>query len=97
MTRLDWFELTADERRVKVAKLCGCNTDRRVSWRSTWEGIPDYLVDLNAMYMAERLIEENEMQIDYMNNILDVSKQWAICHATAAQRAEAFVLTMEPS
>jgi len=56
------------------------------------EPIPNYPSDLNAMHEAEKMLDVDKWQrrdyIDYLNNNGD---QWAHTHATAAQRAEAFL------
>jgi len=68
--------------------------------------IPDYLNDLNAMYDIENIFfKAGKSLVDtYEENLLicvaDLNRdQWVDeihhWHATAAQRAEAFVLTME--
>ena len=73
-------------------------------WRVS--AVPDYLNDLNAMYDIEDIIfKAGKSMIDaYEENLLicvsDLTRdQWVDeihhWHATAAQRAEAFVLTME--
>lgn len=75
-----------------------------------WEDIlghpvPDYCYDLNAMHEAEKEpLSRKDLHLMYVSNLISVcgSDGWrfdpaALIHATAAQRAEAFVLTMEPS
>ena len=56
--------------------------------------LPDYFNDLNAMHEAEKVL--NEKQEDIMNstlwNIMDGRKY--LWHATASQRAEAFLRTV---
>ena len=56
--------------------------------------LPDYVNDLNAMHEAEKVL--NEKQEDIMNstlwNIMDGRKY--LWHATASQRAEAFLRTI---
>ena len=99
MTREQWSLLADEEKRIKVAKLCG--------WKSTYIGtpgttpcsldftkMPDYLNDLNAMHKAEKLLEEEprEQYIDWLDQ-----KYLYPAFTTAAQRAEAFVITMEPN
>lgn len=53
--------------------------------------IPDYLNDLNAMHDAEKLIVGNESSIIYFSHLNRIALPW---YATAAQRAEAFLKTM---
>ena len=51
---------------------------------------PDYLNDLNAIHEAEKLIMD-ESSIIYVDYLSRISCLW---HATAAQRAEAFLKTL---
>lgn len=73
-----------------------------------WQAVPNYPEDLNAMHEAEKVISEKgeSLRRCYMDNLcvsangplseMDGSYQeiWAMCHATAAQRAEAFLRTI---
>jgi len=62
------------------------------------EIVPDYLNDLNAMHEAEQYPTLNETDGSrgrYVYNLSRCSGAEAI-FSTAAQRAEAFALTMEP-
>lgn len=56
--------------------------------------LPDYLNDLNAMHEAEKVL--NEKQEHIMNDTLWdlMSGRKYLWHATAAQRAEAFLKTI---
>ena len=67
---------------------CGSRKDER---------LPDYLNDLNAMHEAEKMLTD-EQWTDYYDNLLDTTKPSFvlrdITHATAAQRAEAFLRTL---
>lgn len=67
--------------------------------------LPDYLNDLNAMHEAEKMLTSAQI-MDYGNRLMDVAQArgvdgknqwlniWALYHATAAQRAEAFLRTI---
>ena len=63
-----------------------------------WGFLPDYLNDLNAMHEAEKLLTD-EQWTEYYDNLLDTTKPSFvlrdITHATATQRAEAFLKTIE--
>lgn len=65
------------------------------------DALPDYIGDLNAMHEAEELLHsEDHCRIgDYTGNLTQVmgafNASWMWTFATAAQRAEAFVLTMD--
>jgi hypothetical protein len=66
-----------------------------MSERNVWSaGIPDYLNDLNAMHEAEKALTSEQLEV--YCNILHKPNHgvyWAI-HATASQRAEAFLRTI---
>lgn len=108
MTREKWAKLSAKEQRIKVAELCGftnigeSNLDIEFClWgispdTKQWKEIPEYLSDLNAMHEAEKMLQDDKQEIYAGNIIITCGFQgYKIAHATAAQRAEAFVLTME--
>ena len=57
--------------------------------------IPDYCNDLNAMHEAEKMLNRKQ-QNDYCFTLMDIQKSWGgfkRLHATARQRAEAFLRT----
>ena len=57
---------------------------------------PDYLNDLNAMHDAEKTLDYNQMnryQNIELSRFMHTGTTW-ICSATAAQRAEAFLKTL---
>ena len=70
--------------------------------RNVWfAGIPDYLNDLNAMREAEQVLSDNN-QMKFRGELVDMMRPKygfeSACllaiHATAAQRAEAFLRTL---
>ena len=74
----------------------------------TWEALPSYTSDLNAMHEAEKGMSETEKEaylFDYLPRVVlqeswvcpqERTNQWpSYVTATARQRAEAFVLTMQ--
>lgn len=59
--------------------------------------LPDYFNDLNAMHEAEKTLGEPRCY-DYVDNLprhYTGRTNFALAHATAAERAEAFGLTLE--
>ena len=106
MTREQWAKLSPEIQRIMVAELCGwkdiepenCSplfdvvSGRRDS--IVYTEIPDYLNDLNAMHEAEELVKTDELFGEY-GIWLERLGDWDGFCATAAQRAEAFVLTMK--
>lgn len=66
------------------------------------EGLPDYPADLNAMHEAEKVLTASQTY-DYISCLVDDTRAgWTdafeevfiVAHATAAQRAEAFLRTI---
>jgi hypothetical protein len=59
---------------------------------NSYNFLPDYCTDLNAMHEAEKMLDFNQLR-DMEDN---VSFRFAVLpfHATAAQRAEAFLRTL---
>jgi hypothetical protein len=80
---------------IAIAKACGIVTSDQWGplYRTAFglvRDCPDYLTDLNAMYEAEKLIMD-ESSIIYFEWLTRLSCPW---HATAPQRAEAFLRTL---
>lgn len=71
-----------------------------------WELTPDYLNNLNAMHEAEKTLPADESadgHWGYIGHLIEVTKAesmemhrevFIVAHATAAQRAEAFLRTL---
>lgn len=95
MTREQWAKLTPEKQRIKVAVLCGWD----VAEYTFLTGVPDYLNDLNAMHEAEKLLTPSNMIALYAKELDDIiattEGNRPLWNATAAQRAEAFALTMD--
>jgi hypothetical protein len=92
--------MTPEQQRIAIAKKCPFvewNGDAPF-WLDARGSIIrfDPLNDLNAMHEAEEIINQRDLRVEYMEALDDLACQWGLCHATAAQRAEAFVLTLEP-
>jgi len=86
--------MTPEQQRVAIAEACG--------W-TVWScGVPDYLNDLNAMHDAEKVLGEKRIrsyaftlaQVLDTSPTVDLDDQFLNIHATAAQRAEAFLRTI---
>ena len=78
-------------------------------WRKIWErdgylthNLPDYLNDLNAMHKAEGVLTDSAACLGYEFLLREITERdqgpshWMglASHATAAQRAEAFLRTL---
>ena len=77
-----------EEQRIAIAEACG--------WE--WSGednLPNYPSDLNAMHEAEKILNTNQAA-DYCELLRPIiCGCWRLVHATAAQRAEAFLRTLK--
>ena len=97
--------MSPEAQRIAIAEACGW-TDfnsaahagaiqygrRPFSCFDSWE-LPDYLKDLNAMHEAETFIPNGKEQV-YFETLHDVSGNLTFYRSTAAQRAEAFLKTL---
>lgn len=59
------------------------------------ERLPDYLNDLNAMHEAERMlpVAQWDRYTQWLGELAKGTRRFVVCHATARQRAEAFLKT----
>jgi hypothetical protein len=85
--------MTPEAQRIAIAEECGWKTGYRDP--EAWHPLPDYLNDLNAMHEAEKMLVSLQW-VSYsrrLQTLCDESVTWPI-HATASQRAEAFLRTI---
>ena len=88
-----------EKERIAIAEACGIvSKDKWGSLYKTPRGIlrdcPDYPTDLNAMHEAEKVLTLPERR-KYRKTLLGHCEPASIAiHATAAQRAEAFLRTL---
>lgn len=119
MTPEELSKLTPEEKRVKIAEMCGWAEIHSASgfggvalrgypWfegigmGEDTEEIPDYLNDLNAMHEAEKCIESDKQIESHLDNLTNVCggdtpvgrASFTAYFATAAQRSDAFLLTI---
>ena len=91
-----------EQQRIAIAEACGWVESPYGKWSN--DGLilrdplnpPDYLNDLNAMHEAEKTLDYNQMnryQNIELSCFVHTETTW-ICSATAAQRAEAFLRTL---
>ena len=99
--------MNKEEQHFAIATACGLKNvhmvtiqnvtkqgdDRKIGITSDSGWVPDYLNDLNAMHEAEKVLTKDAFLVDaYFNYIRDnFGQAW---HATASQRAEAFLKTL---
>jgi hypothetical protein len=96
--------MNKEQQRIAIAKACGW-TESTMSRRTCfdpsglstyWDNAPDYLNDLNAMHEAEGYLNTEDGTLGGFHNelmhVMDCKNaSWRRVHATAAQRAEAFL------
>lgn len=123
------FKMTPEAQRVAIAEACGWTRigktdDGRWVGRSpndfvgyiTYDDLPDYLSDLNAMHEAEKTLVKRQKTVygDRLADVLNLDDDYyterselgdriyslnsylfrEVAHATATQRAEAFLRTL---
>ena len=76
-------------------------TGKAMTKKDRWSKAPDYLGDLNAMHAAEKMLDTDKLKLRYQMNLMKPMKAttnpgatFLLFHATAAQRAEAFLRTI---
>lgn len=86
-----------EEINKRIAEVCGWKLEKHY-WLTpegceafTWD-IPDYCNDLNAMHEAEKMLKEKQTHA-YACELNEKVWYWGLIHATARQRAEAFLRT----
>lgn len=101
--------MSPEKQRIAIAEVCGwskADAKRGYTLSQFTEQVPDYLNDLNAMHEAEKLLYGNpNLPKKYTQQIKNAIRREAgvtkaqmdfdVCiTATAAQRAEAFLRTI---
>ena len=86
--------MTDEQINQRIAEACGWKPAPRGRWKLN-ERVerfrPDYLNDLNAMHEAEKIMSYDEFDEYYVQLSMKMVRPF---HATAAQRAEAFLKTL---
>lgn len=97
--------MSPERQRIAIAEACGWTYDpTEEDWKwfdkegEGYRHCPDYTSDLNAMHEAEKVLTDKQF-MEY-NGHLGCSSEYGdwwnknLSHATAAQRAEAFLKTI---
>ena len=100
-------EVSPEQQRIAIAEACGwtgfnpdnipdCLQYTAKAPSGKWGLIPDYLNDLNAMHEAEKVLTGYQQTVSYSDNLMKIVGYHTFdsAHATAAQRAEAFLRTI---
>jgi hypothetical protein len=100
--------MTDEKINIAIAEACGWDSDdiaRGYTLCQFSEIVPDYCNDLNAMHEAEATLDFEQAEL-FEDELCDVTFKnndglenplpcrFSVCHATAAQRAEAFLRTI---
>ncbi len=98
--------MTPEAQRIAIAQVCGWKHEDGFPNETNWRKgrvfarfqhqLPNYLNDLNAMHEAEKEMdaEQRDGYATWLDAILDSRNDFDIVHSTAAQRAEALLLTL---
>jgi hypothetical protein len=94
--------MSPEQQRIAIAEACGYErlTHFEAVWRNrgskiyTPMNLPNYPADLNAMHEAEKFIRnDHDVYGLYLSHLNRTAPECRV-HATAAQRAEAFLRTV---
>jgi hypothetical protein len=102
--------MTPDQQRIAIAGACGTmQWSYALPTKCIGASVPDYLNDLNACYEMEELLDEGQKErfvfwINHLHPFADIHyserkratrlEVFSLVHATAAQRAVAFLHTL---
>lgn len=95
--------MSPDTQQIAIAEACGYKwpglreKKDSIGWMLNGQYIPrlpDYLNSLDAMHEAEKTLSPND-RYEFIGYLFGPDNdEWNIVHATAAQRAEAFLKTL---
>ena len=88
--------MTPEAQRIAIAEACGTmRWSYALPKKCVAASVPKYTEDLNAMHEAEKVLTSSQMA-PYVDSLQEMNERWATpAFATAAQRAEAFLRTIE--
>jgi len=103
--------MSDDEKRIKIAEACGWEQSHNdIHGKPTWllnnnwqrghtyaHELPDYFNDLNATHDMEKYFDDKKIFVweQYKTNLEVICNLDDAVQATARQRAEAFIKTLE--
>lgn len=102
--------MTDEQKRICIAEACGwkpiCPDAPEILWTNGKDHVfthelPDFLNDLNAMHHAEKTLTREQCYL-FQEHLCRIEGDWCpknqaanwLWHATARQRADAFLLTL---
>ena len=97
--------MTEEQINQRIAEACGwtsvkedfeCVLGRPPNTSDLYCRVPNYAGCLNAMYEAEKVLTGYQQTVTYSDNLIKIVGYGTFdsAHATAAQRAEAFLKTL---
>lgn len=94
--------MSPEEQLIAIAEECGYTTVQPIGnhFYAFKDGggkrVPDYLNDLNACHEMEEMLIKRGLTRDYYDELVAVTTvdRFYLVHATASQRAEAFLRTI---
>ena len=95
--------MNSEKQRIAIAEACGW---KHIAFNRGWikagDGetqcvFPDYCNDLNAMHEAEKMLTGYQQTVTYSDNLMKIVGYHTFdsAHATATERAEAFLRTID--
>ena len=95
--------MTEEQINIAIAEACGWKYEKNEThapdgafWWSKNPEFPDYCNDLNAMHKAEKVLTRYQQSVTYSDNLMKIVGYHTFdsAHATARQRAKAFLKTI---
>jgi len=95
--------MTPQQQRIAIAESQGLTDREWICANGEWcfsDLVPNYCDDLNAMHEAEKILTRIQ-RLFYQVSLMKLQKadlvagRWDLIHATARQRAEAFLRTID--
>lgn len=93
--------MTDEQINIAIAEACGWKYEKNEThapdgafWWSKKPEFPDYCNDLNAMHEAEKVLTSEQIDKYVTILCLEIQPEPKLHHATARQRAEAFLRTI---
>jgi hypothetical protein len=89
--------MNKEKQRIAIAEACGWKPNPfQMDMRGQVfpQSPPDYLNDLNAMHEAEKVLILDCEWATYLDRLSVIVAEGSLVHATAAQRARAFLETL---
>jgi len=89
--------MTPEAQRTAIAVACGWTDTQIIDGKYGQTDVPDYIHDLNAMHEAEKVLPAGQWDryAQWLRELTSSNRRFLIARATASQRAEAFLRTID--